>query len=118
VGVKNATPRELSIHTQFVLLPAARDAVAAGDPGRDFGGGQVFDQAALVALQKQAQNFSTLPQPSAGQVVTDESFKQPSHPAGCPVCGLLNESNAFATQLTALLSVLSKDTALIDQLLG
>jgi hypothetical protein len=33
-GVKNATPRELSIHTQLVLLPAARDAVAAGDPGR------------------------------------------------------------------------------------
>jgi hypothetical protein len=31
---------------------------------------------------------------------------------------LLNESNAFATQMTALLSVLSKDTALIDQLLA
>ena len=31
---------------------------------------------------------------------------------------LLNESNAFATQMAALLSVLGKDTALVDQLLA
>jgi hypothetical protein len=101
-----------SYYQQLVTL--LQQAIQAGD----FGGGQVFDQAALVALQKQAQNFSTLPQPSAGQVVTDESFNNPLTLLAAQFAALLNESNAFATQLTALLSVLSKDTALIDQLLA
>jgi hypothetical protein len=101
-----------SYYQQLVTL--LQQAIQAGD----FGGGQVFDQAALVALQKQAQNFSTLPQPSAGQVVTDESFNKPLTLLVAQFAALLNESNAFATQLTALLSVLSKDTALIDQLLA
>jgi hypothetical protein len=91
-----------------------QQAIQAGD----FGGGQVFDQAALVALQKQAQNFSTLPQPSAGQVVTDESFNNPFTLLAAQFTALLNESNAFATQMAALLSVLGKDTALVDQLLA
>lgn len=101
-----------SYYQQLVTL--LQQAIQAGD----FGGGQVFDQAALVALQKQAQNFSKLPQPSAGQVVTDESFNNPLTLLAAQFTALLNESNAFATQLTALLSVLSKDTALIDQLLA
>ena len=101
-----------SYYQQLVTL--LQQAIQAGD----FGGGQTFDQAALVALQQQAQNFSTLPQPSAGQVVTDESFNHPLTLLAAQFAALLNESNAFATQLTALLSVLSKDTALIDQLLA
>ena len=101
-----------SYYQQLVTL--LQQAIQAGD----FGGGQTFDQAALVALQKQAQNFSTLPQTSAGQVVTDESFNRPLTLLAAQFAALLNESNAFATQLTALLSVLSKDTTLIDQLLA
>ena len=101
-----------SYYQQLVTL--LQQAIQAGD----FGGGQVFDQAALVALQKQAQNFSTLPQPSAGQVVTDESFNNPLTLLAAQFAALLNESNAFATQMAALLSVLGKDTALVDQLLA
>ena len=101
-----------SYYQQLVTL--LQQAIQAGD----FGGGQTFDQAALVALQQQAQNFSALPQPSAGQVVTDESFNRPLTLLAAQFAALLNESNAFATQLTALLSVLSKDTTLIDQLLA
>jgi hypothetical protein len=101
-----------SYYQQLVTL--LQQAIQAGD----FGGGQVFDQAALVALQKQAQNFSTLPQPSAGQVVTDESFNNPFTLLAAQFTALLNESNAFATQMAALLSVLGKDTALVDQLLA
>jgi hypothetical protein len=101
-----------SYYQQLVTL--LQQAIQAGD----FGGGQVFDQAALVALQKQAQYFSTLPQPSAGQVVTDESFNNPFTLLAAQFTALLNESNAFATQMAALLSVLGKDTALVDQLLA
>ena len=101
-----------SYYQQLVTL--LQQAIQAGD----FGGGQVFDQAALVALQQQAQNFSTLPQPSAGQVVTDESFNNPFTLLAAQFTALLNESNAFATQMAALLSVLGKDTALVDQLLA
>ena len=101
-----------SYYQQLVTL--LQKSIQAGD----FGGGQVFDQAALVALQKQAQNFSTLPQPAAGQVVTDESFNNPFTLLAAQFAALLNESNAFATQIAALLSVLSKDTALVDQLLA
>jgi len=101
-----------SYYQQLVTL--LQQAIQAGE----FGGGQVFDQAALVALQKQAQNFSTLPQPSAGQVVTDESFNNPFTLLAAQFTALLNESNAFATQMAALLSVLGKDTALVDQLLA
>jgi len=101
-----------SYYQQLVTL--LQQAIQAGD----FGGGQTFDQAALVALQQQAQNFSTLPQPSAGQVVTDESFNHPLTLLAAQFAALLNESNAFVTQLTALLAVLSKDTALVDQLLA
>ena len=101
-----------SYYQQLVTL--LQKSIQAGD----FGGGQVFDQAALVALQKQAQNFSTLPQPSTGQVVTDESFNNPFTLLAAQFAALLNESNAFATQIAALLSVLSKDTALVDQLLA
>ena len=101
-----------SYYQQLVTL--LQQAIQAGD----FGGGQTFDQAALVALQQEAQNFSTLPQPSAGQVVTDESFNHPLTLLAAQFAALLNESNAFATQLTALLAVLSKDTALVDQLLA
>ena len=101
-----------SYYQQLVTL--LQQAIQAGD----FGGGQVFDQAALVALQNQAQNFSTLPQPSAGQVVTDESFNNPFTLLAAQFTALLNESNAFATQMAALLSVLGKDTALVDQLLA
>ena len=101
-----------SYYQQLVTL--LQQAIQAGD----FGGGQTFDQAALVALQQQAQNFSALPQPSAGQVVTDESFNRPLTLLAAQFAALLNESNAFATRLTALLSVLGKDTTLIDQLLA
>ena len=101
-----------SYYQQLVTL--LQQAIQAGD----FGGGQVFDQAALVALQNQAQNFSTLPQPSAGKVVTDESFNNPFTLLAAQFTALLNESNAFATQMAALLSVLGKDTALVDQLLA
>jgi len=101
-----------SYYQQLVTL--LQQAIQAGD----FGGGQVFDQAALVALQKQAQNFSTLPQPSAGKVVTDESFNNPFTLLAAQFTALLNESNAFAAQMAALLSVLGKDTALVDQLLA
>ena len=101
-----------SYYQQLVTL--LQQAIQAGD----FGGGHVFDQAALVALQNQAQNFSTLPQPSAGKVVTDESFNNPFTLLAAQFTALLNESNAFATQMAALLSVLGKDTALVDQLLA
>ena len=42
-----------SYYQQLVTL--LQQAIQAGD----FGGGQTFDQAALVALQQEAQNFST-----------------------------------------------------------
>ena len=100
-----------SYYKQLVTL--LQQSIQAGD----YSGGQAFDQKALAALQTQSKAFSTLPQPSAGQLVLEESFNNPLTLLSAQFGALLAESSAFASQMTALLSVLGKDTTLIDQLL-
>jgi hypothetical protein len=50
--------------------------------------------------------------------VTEESFNHPLGFLAAQFAALLSESNAFSTVLATLLSVLDKDTTLIDQLLA
>lgn len=104
----------LTTYHYQALVALLKAAIQAGG----YGGGQAFDQAALTALQKQAQTFSQLPQPSAGNIVTDETFNNPFNLLVAQFAALANESDAFEAKLTQLLALLDKDTALVDQLLA
>jgi hypothetical protein len=102
-----------SFHYQE-LLSLLKQAVQAGE----YSANKTFDQAAVIALQKAAQDFSELSQPSSGQRVTDDTFNRPLQLLSARFAALASESKAFSARASALISVLEKDSALVDQLLA
>ena len=104
---------QLSTFGYQQLVALLQQAIQLGE----YSGGQAFDQTALDSLQQQAQSFANQPQPEAGQRTTDDTFNNPLSLLAARFAALLSESTAFASELSALLAVLEKDTKLIDQLI-
>jgi hypothetical protein len=96
------------------LLALLKQSMQAGE----YSANKTFDQAAVVALQKAAQDFDQLPKPSAGQRATDDAFNRPLELLSARFAALASESSAFTARAAALISVIEKDSVLIDQLLA
>lgn len=96
------------------LLALYQQAVAAGA----YAGTTVFDETVINNLIKQSANFSTLPSPSEGQIVTDDSLNYPLSLLEARFNALISEASSFDEKVTALISVLEKDTKLLDILLS
>jgi hypothetical protein len=89
-------------------------AIAAGD----FSSGSTFDTSDLLKLQQQGQDFQNLPVASAGQRVTDDSLNRPLDLLRARFNALLQEAQDFDSKASVLMSILVKDSALIEQLLA
>lgn len=96
------------------LLDLYKRAIANGD----FAGNKTFDEAAINTLIKQAENFATLPVASEGQRVTDDSLNTPLDRLSARFNSLVSEANDFDTRAAGLISVLERDTTLLDQVLA
>lgn len=96
------------------LLQLYKQAIAKGD----FAGNATFDETSINTLIQQSQDFATLPLASAEQRVTDDSLNTPLNLLTARYQALVSEANDFDTKATGLISVLEKDTALLDQLLA
>jgi hypothetical protein len=96
------------------LLALLDSAISAGD----LSGGSAFNKSNLLALEQQAQSFSSLPTGTAGSRVTDDSFNYPLS----LLLARLNALQAEVTNFTAvsgrLLNILLNETTLIDDLLA
>ena len=96
------------------LLALYTAAIAAGG----FAGNATFNEAAIQTLIQQSQDFTTLPLASAGQRVTDDSINYPLALLTARYNAIVAESNDFTSRAQGLISVLEKDTGLLDQLLA
>ena len=96
------------------LLNLYKQAIAAGG----YAGNQTFDEAAVTTLVQQSKDFANLPAASEGQVVTDDSLNYPLSLLYARYNALISEANSFSSEAEGLISVLEKDTTLLDQLLS
>lgn len=96
------------------LLNLYKEAIAAGD----FAGDQTFDITALNTLIQQSNDFSTLPLPSAEQRVTDDSLNNPLDLLTARFNAITSEANDFSSRAAGLISVIKKDTRLLDILIS
>ena len=94
------------------LLALINQAISVGD----YAGGKAFDTTAVQQLQQQGQDFESLPLPSAGQRVTDDSINNPLNLLAARYDALQSETSDFSTRVAVLISMLEKDTLLIDQI--
>ena len=83
----------------------------------EYAAGKTFDQAALDQLRLDGQTFGQLSTASAGQRVTDDSINRPFDLLRARFEALVLETAEFDGRAASLLSLLEKDSALIDQLL-
>ncbi len=98
----------------FQLLALLNSAISAGD----LSGGSAFNQSSLLSLEVAAQSFSELPTGTANSRVTDDSFNYPLSLLQARLNAIQAEVENFTNVSGRLLDVLTKETILIDQLLG
>lgn len=96
------------------LLDLYKQAITQGD----FAGNKTFDEASINILVQQSQDFASLPLASAGQRVTDDSLNNPLNQLTARFNALVAEANDFDSRAAGLISVLKKDTGLLDMLLA
>ena len=96
------------------LLNLLSQAVQAGD----YSGNATFDTATIQQLIAEAQSFAALPTDSAGQRVTDDYLNRPLQLLAIRYASLAQEVSSFTTTANALISVIKKDTSLLDQLIS
>jgi len=84
----------------------------------EFSGGAGFDTSDVSALQKQGQSFSTIALPSAGGRILDDNINQPLNLLAARFSALQQEVTDFNTRAANLITILEKDTALLDQLIA
>lgn len=96
------------------LLALLDAAISAGD----LSGGSAFNQANLLSLEQQAQNFNSLPTGTAGSRVTDDSFNYPLSLLLARLNALQAEVDNFTTVSGRLLDILVNETSLVDDLLA
>lgn len=96
------------------LLALYQKAIASGA----YAGATIFNESLVNTLIQQSLDFSSLPIASAGQTVTDDSLNYPLSLLTARYNAIVDESNSFTAKAEALISVLEKDTALLDILLA
>lgn len=96
------------------LLALYQQAIATGA----FAGGTTFNETQINTLIQQSLDFTSLPTATAGDVVTDDSLNYPLNLLIARYNALVAESNSFDAKALALISVLQKDTGLLDILLA
>jgi hypothetical protein len=96
------------------LLQLYQRALAQGD----FAGDQTFNESTVTTLVQQSKDFASMPLASAGQRVTDDSVDTPIDILTARFGALTLESDDFESKAAGLISVVEKDTALLDQLLA
>lgn len=111
LGPYNSTLQ--SFHYQE-LLTLYKTAIAQGG----YAGNQTFDEVTVNTLIQQSQDFASLPTASEGQTVTDDSLNTPLDLLAARYTALQAEANSFSSLTSGLISVLEKDTALLDELLA
>ena len=96
------------------LLQLLEANVAQGE----YAAGTLFDVAAGQALQQQAQDFTSLSLPSAGQRSDAYSLNYPLSLLIARYAAMTSECADFTSRLGGYMSVLEKDSALVDFLLA
>jgi hypothetical protein len=96
------------------LLALYQQAVAAGQ----YAGTTPFSETVINNLIQQSTNFASLPTASEGQVVTDDSLNYPLSLLTARYNALVAEMSNFNTKTGDLLSVIEKDTNLLDILIS
>jgi hypothetical protein len=96
------------------LLALLQESIASGD----YAGGKGFDSTAAQDLQAQGKDFESLPLPAAGDRATDEEFNHPLNILSARYSALESETSDFLSRVNELLTMLEKDTALLDQILA
>lgn len=104
----------LNAFTYQQLLAVYRAAIAQGG----FAGNQVFDTATIQSLLQQAQDFTQLPLPAAGQRSTDDALNFPLSLLTARYNALVAETNDYVEKTGNLIEILKNDTGLLDQLLA
>lgn len=96
------------------LLNLVKIAVQSGD----YGGGKLFDQNSAFQLQEQGRDFSSLPLIPAGSRATSESILYLFDLLRARYSAISQEKDDFVLRMNKLLSVIDKDTGLVDQILS
>lgn len=107
-------PNQISSFQYQELLKLLQDSLVSGD----YGGGRLFDAEASRKLKAQAEDFTSLSFPSAGDRTQADSLNYPLSIVQARYNALSKERKAFLQRLEAFLAVLEKDASLIKQLLG
>ena len=100
-------------HTQE-LLRLVQQAAALGE----YGGGKLFDTAAANALKKQGEDFTGIPAIPAGTRATADSLNDPLSRLAARYAAIVKENEDFLSRIDQFLSVLEKDSLLVDQLIA
>ena len=96
------------------LLNLLKQAVQLGD----YSGNTTFDTDTVQALITSAQSFNQLPVDSVGSVVTDDYLNNPLQLLAIRFASLAQEVSSFTSTAEALISIIKKDSTLLEQLLN
>lgn len=91
-----------------------KSALAQGE----YAGGDTFDTATANNLVTQAKDFNNLPVPSAGQRAMADTVNNPYGYLVARLNAIQSETDTYASEVQTLISLVAKDTALLDQLLA
>lgn len=96
------------------LLKLLETGVTLGE----YGGSKLLDTAAVDKLRRQSRDFSSLPAILAGSRSTSESIDYPLDLLRARYEAISREREDFLTRIDLFLTVLEKDSNLIDQLIA
>lgn len=96
------------------LLDLYQQAIATGQ----YPGTTVFNETVIKGLIQQSSDFSQLPRSSAGQTATDDSVNYPLSLLRARYNALVAEVSSFNDKTEELISVIEKDTNLLDILIA
>lgn len=98
-------------------LEALLSLLQSGLQAGDFGGGRLFDKAASDALLAQGQDFTSIPQISAGSRALADSINHPLQILTARYQAIAKEKESFLSRINSFLAVLNKEAVVIDRLL-
>lgn len=109
-----AYPSQIFQYHREELLALLQQAIAAGD----YGGGKLIDSSVASTLEEQVADFATLPGVSAGHRASAQSLLYPLSLLKARYDTVSKERDNFLERMVRYLTLLDKDSALIDQLVA
>lgn len=107
-------PSQLTSFYYQGLLAILQQAISSGE----YAGGTLFDSSAANNLQAEGSSFAELPVINAGTRAAADQFNTPLATLQARFNALLSESTNFQTTLASLLTVIDKDSSLVEQALA